>query len=279
MTRGRTLHAVFLFAVVACACVGMVRGEPQPALTTSIVEQAASEFRDGAARIVSDPGAAQQRLRRSIALYESLAREHGVRNGPLYYNIGNAHLLLGEIGRAVLNYERARAYMPNDPNLRANLDEARRRIARRIEAPAPERFRRALFFWHDQTSPRLRWAIFSVAWAVAWLWAGVRLLGFARGLAWWPAILSAAVALTLLTSLAIDAREHRAGLRAIVVTPDLVGRRGPDAAAYEPTFKDPLPAGLEVRIVEPRSSWLLVRLADGRETWVPEQGVERVHPR
>lgn len=39
----------------------------------------------------------------------------------LDYNLGNAYLQLGDVGRARLSYERALASTPCDPDLRANL--------------------------------------------------------------------------------------------------------------------------------------------------------------
>ncbi|MFH1139203.1 MAG: tetratricopeptide repeat protein [Pseudomonadota bacterium] len=49
----------------------------------------------------------------------------GAKNGPLFYNLGNAYLKAGDLGRAVLWYERAVKYSPRDPDLRFNLAHAR----------------------------------------------------------------------------------------------------------------------------------------------------------
>ncbi|MFA6218123.1 MAG: SH3 domain-containing protein [Candidatus Omnitrophota bacterium] len=55
--------------------------------------------------------------------YEQIARL-GFVNGNLYYNLGNSYFKKGEIGKAILNYERARQFMPYDSDLKANLAHA-----------------------------------------------------------------------------------------------------------------------------------------------------------
>lgn len=44
----------------------------------------------------------------------------GIRNGDLYYNLGNAYLKTGDIGHAMLWYERALKLIPHDPDLKFN---------------------------------------------------------------------------------------------------------------------------------------------------------------
>lgn len=51
--------------------------------------------------------------------------EKGLENGNLYYNMGNAFLKLGKLGRAILCYEKAKRLIPHDSDLKANLAYAR----------------------------------------------------------------------------------------------------------------------------------------------------------
>jgi tetratricopeptide (TPR) repeat protein len=46
----------------------------------------------------------------------------GVRNGAVYYNLGNCYYKQGEMGRAVANYRRALMLSPRDEDARFNLD-------------------------------------------------------------------------------------------------------------------------------------------------------------
>ncbi len=46
----------------------------------------------------------------------------GVESGNLYYNMGNAYFKLGKLGEALSCYERAKRLMPNDSDLKANIN-------------------------------------------------------------------------------------------------------------------------------------------------------------
>ena len=49
----------------------------------------------------------------------------GIRNGYLFYNIGNTYFALGNLGKAILWYERAHRYLPRFEDLNVNLEYAR----------------------------------------------------------------------------------------------------------------------------------------------------------
>lgn len=64
------------------------------------------------------------RYEEAIAQY-SLLLEHGLESGPLYYNLGNCYIKKGELGRAILNYERAKRIIPRDSDLESNAEYAK----------------------------------------------------------------------------------------------------------------------------------------------------------
>jgi tetratricopeptide (TPR) repeat protein len=53
---------------------------------------------------------------------EILAR--GYESANIYYNLGNAYFKTGALGKAILNYERAKRLRPGDNDLRSNLEYA-----------------------------------------------------------------------------------------------------------------------------------------------------------
>jgi tetratricopeptide (TPR) repeat protein len=63
----------------------------------------------------------------------------GYVGGEVFFNLGNAYYKEGDIARAILNYERARRFIPGDDDLLHNLQLANLQIADRIE-PAPRLF-------------------------------------------------------------------------------------------------------------------------------------------
>jgi len=70
-----------------------------------------------------------------------------VKNGKLYYNLGNAYMKNGDLGNAILWYERALKLIPADPDLKFNLDYARGLVKDKMENEQTPIFR-VLFFWN-----------------------------------------------------------------------------------------------------------------------------------
>lgn len=60
----------------------------------------------------------------AIAGYEALISDHGYSAG-LLYNLANSYAQAGMVGKAVLNYERARKLSPNDSDIIGNLQLVR----------------------------------------------------------------------------------------------------------------------------------------------------------
>lgn len=62
-----------------------------------------------------------QNFRSALSLYNQVLDNEGA-NSQLYYNLGNTHYRLGNIGKAVVNYERALRLDPSNEDARANLE-------------------------------------------------------------------------------------------------------------------------------------------------------------
>lgn len=99
--------------------------------------------------------------------------EKGVCNPSLYYNIGNAWLKAGQVGKAVLWYERAKRLAPSDPDLKFNLAHARTLV--KDQAEASDDIFETLFFWERMV--RFFW-VQTVLIGISILfcfWAGIRI--------------------------------------------------------------------------------------------------------
>jgi tetratricopeptide (TPR) repeat protein len=81
----------------------------------------------------------------AAAQFEAIART-GVRNGRLFYNLGNAYLKDGKLGPAILWYERALNLMPDDPDLHFNLNYARS-LTKDAPGESVSPLARIFFFW------------------------------------------------------------------------------------------------------------------------------------
>lgn len=100
---------------VAYAENGNIEGEPVPqATSTSLTKIAGDEAYD------------RKQYGRAIEIYEAVIEEKGA-TAPLRYNLGNAYFRSNEIGKAILNYERALRLDPTDEDIKANLEFAQSR--------------------------------------------------------------------------------------------------------------------------------------------------------
>jgi len=87
----------------------------------------------------------QENFEAAISAFSKIAGS-GVRNSKLFYNLGNAYLKNGELGHALLWYERALKLAPDDPDLKFNYEYALSQLKDEKENREISIFR-ILFFW------------------------------------------------------------------------------------------------------------------------------------
>lgn len=195
----------------------------------------------------------------------------GHTSANVYYNLGNAWFKAGQLGRAVAAYRRAQELAPRDPNIRFNLDFARKQVTG-SNTPVPSLWQRAL--------NRLtinEWAVLA---AIAfWLYFALLILREWKA-AWRRALRNYAIAAgsfaTLLIALLTAAVYQNTSVReAVIVAQQAVVRYGPleDSRVH---FQ--LRNGAEVEIVGrkesgPADAWLQVRDGANRIGWLKRDQV------
>ena len=204
----------------------------------------------------------------AVELYERIL-ESGLESGELHYNLGNAWFRLGELGPAVLHYERARRSMPRDDDLAANLELARSLTVDRV-TPLPGfwLFRLARW-WIDLLSRPALLGVVTLAWLVAMAALIVAVIGRGDTLRVWSrrAAGVAGVA-TLVFGLSLMARELELG------RPDEAVIMAEEAAVHSaPSDDDALliftvHEGTKVRVERRSDAWVEVVLEDGKVGWV-----------
>jgi len=206
--------------------------------------------------------------------YESLIHEEGIRNGHLFYTTGNSWFMAGNVGRAILNYRRVEPFIPNDADLKQNLNAARKLKADLIPEKEPHPLAVRMLGWHFGTSTQVRWMLFSMTWIACWallFWA----LRSARKQAKIGAAMTGILALGLFLSLIAERIIHRRADPGVITVNEIVARKG-DGPMYAPAFLDPLHSGTEFQSLETRGKWRHIRLADGQTCWVPINAGETV---
>jgi tetratricopeptide (TPR) repeat protein len=206
--------------------------------------------------------------------YEYLVEEEGIRNGDLFYTLGNTWFLAGDVGRAILNYRRAEQYLPNNADVQHNLKTALEQRTDLIPEKEPHPLAAKLLGWHFNTPAAFRWWGFAACWLVAWgawLWLGRSRKKEARATVAVAGILSVA----LMASLLAETILKRGAEPGVIVAAEVLARKG-DGEIYAPAFLDPLHSGTEFQRLENRDKWWRIRLADGQECWIPAKAAEMV---
>jgi len=203
----------------------------------------------------------------AVNAYETVLK-YDIRDPRVEYNLGNAYFRLGELGRAILHYERARRLRPVDPDIRANLELARSRRIDRVEpqeAAAVVHWTRAL---QERLGPdRQALAFLALLWVIAGLttWASIRSSGWSPWVGWALAALVLAAALTALSWLVTW---HRLEGERIAVVLDasvevLAGPGENNASLFT------VHEGLTLTVRSERPDWVQVSLPNGLNGWIP----------
>ena len=204
----------------------------------------------------------------AVELYQRIL-ESGVESGELHYNLGNAWFRLGELGPAILHYERARRIMPRDDDLGANLELARSLTVDRV-TPLPGFWLFRVARWWVDLLPRP--ALLTVV-TLAWLTAMTALVVLVTGrgdflLAWSRRAAAAAGVVTLVFGLSLVARELDVGRSDEAV---IMAEEAPVHSA--PSDDDELliftvHEGARVRVERRSEAWVEIVLEDGKVGWV-----------
>ncbi len=269
-------HLWVLLLAVLCAAPAPLRAQQLSEVElNSLLEEANTLFRQANERYEQDPSGAVDLYRRAALRYERIARDGGIRNGRLFYNIGNAYFRGEDIGRAILNYRRAENYIPGDSNLTQNLAYARSRRQDSFEEQQERRVLETLLFFHYDLSPSVRAVLLALFSGLFWVLAAVKLVR-SHWIPRWPIVVTAVVALMFAGSLAADATLGKSQQAGVILAQEVVARKG-DGNSYEPSFTDPLHAGTEFVLMESRADWCHVELPDGRQCWLPASSVGLVN--
>ena len=213
--------------------------------------------------------------------YQQLV-DQGYASSALYYNLGNAYMKQGELGRAIVNYRRAQQLAPRDKDIANNLEIARAQVSNQldIDASAGEnwigRAAQATRSWlsHNElaVAALLSWTLFVLSLIV---YTSLRPGGKLREAAQY--FLIAISIVLVITAFGLGSRLYhdQTQIGAVVITDEIPVTSGP-GNQYSSEFT--LSNGTEVNILEIRGSWTRLALSNTElQGWVPAEAIERVN--
>ena len=213
------------------------------------------------------------RFQEAVEQYEALLAQ-GINDGAIHYNLGNAYFKSGQLGPAILHYERALREMPGDEDTRANLAFANELIVDVVQRPPMPSYVAWAVDLYNALDPDLSAAFLSFSFVLGGMAASILILGI------WPRFrtlaiytLVAAGAITLVSATVLTAKVQSSGEseEAIALVQTLDVRSGPGEA--NPQLAE-IHEGLKVSVLGGREGWLQIRLPNGLTGWVQEIDVE-----
>lgn len=211
----------------------------------------------------------------AILHFERIIKEGGIKNAKLYYNVGNAYLLKGDVGRAIVNYRRSERLDDRNADVEKNLAFARSRRIDAVEVKSSRRVLKTLFFWHYDFSIRTRFLISCISFGVlmaivtSMLWFGRKGFFSVSG------VILTGVVLCFGLSVGVEHYSDLHQINGVIVAVEVVARQG-DGMNYPASFKDALHSGTEFEVIRQQSGWLNIELSDGSKGWVPATSCELI---
>ncbi len=208
----------------------------------------------------------------AINTYEAILGG-GRESATLYYNLGYAYYKTGQLGKAILNMERAHRLAPNDPDIEANLEQAYS-LTDQMQTIEPIFFVR---WWHQFTN------IFnSNGWAIAFIVLFViMLLGIGsflfadiialRKVGFFTAIIVFCLSIVALSISISQRNDVLNSQEAIIMSASVTLTTSPDKNGTEMAV---LHEGTHLSIISELGEWIEVQLKDGNIGWLRKSEVE-----
>jgi len=212
-----------------------------------------------------------QEYTQAITLYEAIVQQ-GFRSGALFYNLGNAYYKTGAIGRALVNYERARLLIPHDEDLFANM--------KLVEAALKEKQPDDENPWYTVFFTEVRDCLSGRSWVTIALGLYFMLIAQVLVLIFVPTY--RAIGIPLLTMMIVltffvmafaglKVREESTTRLGIIVAEAVDVRYSP---AYTGSVAFTIHEGLKARIIREEKGWVQIRFSRGNSGWIERDAIE-----
>ena len=208
----------------------------------------------------------------AVKLYSAI-ENRGFYSARLYYNMGNAFFKAGNLGKAILYYNRALVISPSMEDAKHNLEIAEAQTKDNISV-VPE-------FFLNRWMRSLRSSMSCMAWSLLSLVAFAALLAFtllfllAAGIKWrkvgFYSALCGAVLFVATLSFAISSRNEMLNHdEAIVMASAISVKSSPDRTSKDIFI---LHEGTKVKVLDTYGAWNEIRIADGNEGWISSSAI------
>lgn len=207
------------------------------------------------------------------SLYQLVIHEEGV-SSAVYYNLGNTKYKLGEIGPAILYYERALLLDPDNEDTKFNLEMAKLKTTDKIE----ELDNFFVAEWNNSVKESMSsnaWAYSSIVFfLITLIGAGLYFfsrIGWLRKVSFFGGIVSLLFCIICFIYAGSQKKELIAHDTAIIFAPSVTGKGAPDNSGTDLFL---LHEGTKVKVKNKLNGWVEIQISDGNTGWIPETALE-----
>jgi tetratricopeptide (TPR) repeat protein len=211
----------------------------------------------------------------AIKIYEDLSSD-GYVGTSLYFNMANTYYRIGQLGRAILNYEKALKLAPSDEDVKHNLAFANLSTVDRIQ-PLPTFF---LFEWWESILASLTvngWMylayiffILLIILIVIYFFAKTT---FQQKLILFSGLGMLTIFLMLISLLIVKINREENVIEGVIIEQSITVKTSPDDQSTDVFV---IHEGLKVNLEDKLDNWVKIRLADGKVGWIESNTVERI---
>ncbi len=198
----------------------------------------------------------------------------GVESGNLYYNIGNTYFKLGLLGEALSSYERAKRLIPNDSDLKANINFVESLRKNPVLASRPGWIIVLLQYFAGYFSiDRLSLILVCIYWLLLIISSIAVLLPHYRALLK-NYIISGVIILLLVSCVwAVKFYDIHAKAYAFVIDEVIDAKFAP---AEEATTHFKVYEGTKVEIIREEGKWARIKTPDGKIGWASRLALDKI---
>ncbi|KAA6343197.1 hypothetical protein EZS27_009103 [termite gut metagenome] len=209
----------------------------------------------------------------AVQIYETLLEKGEA--PALYYNLGNSYFKADNLGKAIVNYERALLLQPGNEDIRANLDIARSRTIDKIDVIPDVFFVSWIKDLRDAQSAD-GWGKYGITFFILFVVALYLFVFSKKAILKKSGVIGGLLLLIAVVTVNVFASQQKKLFlnrdKAIVISPGVTVRNTPSDSGTDLFV---LHEGSKVIIGDgSMKEWKRIRLEDGKVGWVPAADIE-----
>lgn len=208
-------------------------------------------------------------------LYDQLLQEKG-ESPQIYYNLGNTYYKMDEIGKAILNYERAHILDPSDKDIQFNLEMAKAKKVDAIENTEPILLKRWINNFKDTLGEK-GWGVTAITLFTLFL-ISLFLFFFGRAIllkkiGFYVGLSALLLSITANTFAHMQRHKIEERKEAVIMAATVTVKSSPDKSGTDLFL---LHEGTKVSIKSTLTNWTEIELPNGNVGWIENNKIEKI---